>query len=676
VFGKLTWQAIPFDQPIPLVTSILLIVGITALLVWVFMKGYVPYLWKEWITTVDHKRIGIMYCLLALVMLLRGFSDALMMRSQQALAFNGPGYLPPEHYDQIFSAHGTIMIFFVAMPFVVGLMNFAVPLQLGVRDVAFPTLNSVSFWLTAAGALLVNVSLVVGEFARTGWLPFPPLSELTYSPGVGVDYYAWSLEISGIGTLMAGINMVTTILKMRAPGMTYMRMPVFCWTSLASNLLIVVSFPILTATLAMLLLDRYVGFHFFTNEAGGNPMVFMNLIWAWGHPEVYILVLPAFGVYSEVISTFSSKPLFGYRSMVIATMAICLLSFLVWLHHFFTMGPGGDVNGFFGIMSMIIAIPTGVKLFNWLFTMYGGRVRFTSPMMWSIGFMVTFALGGMTGVLLAVPPADFVLHNSLFLVAHFHNVIIGGVIFGAFAGYSYWFPKAFGFSLDERLGKAAFWCWFVGFYVAFVPLYVVGLLGMTRRMQHFTQPEWYPWILVAGVGSLIILAGIILQVMQLTVSIRTRAQRRELTGDPWDGRTLEWATSSPPPAYNFAVLPNVENEEPYWGMKLKAREDLQLAAEPAYEAIEVPRNTPTGFITAFFAVVTGFALIWHIWWIVVLGLVGAYATFVVLAWRDVVEEAIPAEEVARQDRANRAARLAALQAAGRAEPPQAQEVLA
>jgi cytochrome o ubiquinol oxidase subunit I len=676
VFGKLTWQAIPFDQPIPLVTSAVLIVAIAGLLLFVFLKGYIPYLWKEWITSVDHKRIGIMYCLLALVMLLRGFSDALMMRSQQALAFNAPGYLPPEHYDQIFSAHGTIMIFFVAMPFVVGLMNFAVPLQLGVRDVAFPTLNSVSFWLTAAGALLVNVSLVVGEFARTGWLPFPPLSELTYSPGVGVDYYAWSLEISGIGTLMAGINMVTTILKMRAPGMSYTRMPVFCWTSLASNLLIVVSFPILTATLAMLLLDRYVGFHFFTNEAGGNPMVFMNLIWAWGHPEVYILVLPAFGVYSEVISTFSSKPLFGYRSMVIATMAICLLSFLVWLHHFFTMGAGGDVNGFFGIMSMIIAIPTGVKLFNWLFTMYGGRVRFTSPMMWSIGFMVTFALGGMTGVLLAVPPADFVLHNSLFLVAHFHNVIIGGVLFGAFAGYTYWFPKAFGFSLDERLGKAAFWCWFIGFYVAFMPLYVVGLLGMTRRMQHYTQPEWYPWILVAGVGALIILTGIVLQVMQLTVSIRTRAQRRELTGDPWDGRTLEWATASPPPAYNFAVLPDVENEEPYWGMKLKARENLQLSAEPAYEAIEVPRNTPTGFITAFFAVVTGFALIWHIWWVVVLGLVGAYATFVVLAWRDVVEETIPAEEVARLDRANRAARLEALRAAGRAEPPQAHEVLA
>jgi cytochrome o ubiquinol oxidase subunit 1 len=670
VFGKLTWQAIPFDQPIPLMAAAIVVVVLGGVLLWVAVKGYIPYLWSEWITSVDHKRIGIMYCTLALVMLLRGFIDALMMRSQQALAFNAPGYLPPEHYDQIFSAHGTIMIFFVAMPFVVGLMNFVVPLQLGVRDVAFPTLNSVSFWLTAAGALLVNVSLVVGEFARTGWLAFPPLSELAYSPGVGVDYYAWSLEISGIGTLMAGINMVTTILKMRAPGMSYMRMPVFCWTALASNLLIVAAFPILTATLAMLLLDRYVGFHFFTNAAGGNPMMFMNLIWAWGHPEVYILILPAFGVFSEVISTFSGKPLFGYRSMVAATMAICLLSFLVWLHHFFTMGPGGDVNGFFGIMSMIIAIPTGVKLFNWLFTMYGGRVRFTVPMMWAIGFMLTFALGGMTGVLLAVPPADFVLHNSLFLVAHFHNVIIGGVLFGAFAGYTYWFPKAFGFSLDEPLGKAAFWFWFVGFYVAFMPLYVLGLLGMTRRMQHYTQPEWHPWVLLAGLGALLILTGIALMVVQLTVSIRGRALRREPTGDPWDGRTLEWATPSPPPAYNFAALPDVEDVEPFWTMKQRARAKLQLSEEPQYESIEVPRNSPTGFITAFFAVVTGFSLIWHIWWLVALGLLGAYATFVVFAWRDIVEVPISVEEVARVDRANRAAQLEALKAAGREQPLQ------
>jgi len=660
MFGKLTWSAIPFDQPIPLGSSLVVALIMCAVLAWIVRKGYLPYLWREWITSVDHKRIGVMYCILALIMLLRGFIDALMMRSQQALAYHGPGYLPPEHYDQIFSAHGTIMIFFMAMPFVIGLMNFVIPLQLGVRDVAFPTLNSVSFWLTASGSFLVTISLVVGEFARTGWLAYPPLSELTYSPGVGVDYYLWALEISGIGTLMAGINMATTILKLRAPGLTYTRMPIFCWTSLASSLLIVAAFPILTAVLAMLLLDRYCDFHFFTNSAGGNPMMFVNLIWAWGHPEVYILVLPAFGIYSEVIATFSGKPLFGYRSMVAATMAICILSFTVWLHHFFTMGAGGDVNAVFGILSMVIAVPTGVKIYNWLFTMYGGRVRYTSPMCWSLGFMITFVIGGMTGVLLAVPPADFVLHNSLFLVAHFHNVIIGGVLFGVFAGYTYWFPKAFGFTLDERLGKAAFWFWFVGFWVTFAPLYMLGLMGMTRRMQHYDRPEWYPWTLVAMAGALLILCGIILQVIQLFVSIRTRNQRREPTGDPWDGRTLEWSTPSPPPVFNFAVYPDVSGADPYWGMKQKARESMTLGAEPKYTAIEIPRNTPTGFIAAFFATATGFALIWHIWWLVIVGLAGAYATFVVFAWRDESETEIPADEVARIDRENRAARVAAL----------------
>ncbi|HUN27321.1 MAG TPA: cytochrome o ubiquinol oxidase subunit I [Steroidobacteraceae bacterium] len=660
MWGKLSLQAIPLDQPIPLVSGAAVIVALGALLIWITVKGYVPYLWREWITSVDHKRIGIMYFVLGLVMLLRGFIDALMMRSQQALAFHAAGYLPPEHYDQIFSAHGTIMIFFVAMPLVIGLMNFVVPLQLGVRDVAFPTLNSVGLWLTAAGALLVNVSLVVGEFARVGWLPFPPLSELTYSPGVGVDYYLWSLQISGIGTLMTGINMVTTILKMRAPGMSYMRMPIFCWTSLASSLLIVAAFPILTATLAMLLLDRYADFHFFTNAAGGNPMMFMNLIWAWGHPEVYILILPAFGVFSEVVATFSGKSLFGRRSMIIATMAICILSFSVWLHHFFTMGAGGDVNGFFGIASMIIAVPTGVKIFNWLFTMYGGRIRFDSAMLWAVGFMVTFVIGGMTGVLLASPAADFMLHNSLFLVAHFHNTIIGGVVFGVFAGYTYWFPKAFGFRLNEALGKAAFWCWLVGFYVAFMPLYVLGLEGMTRRMQHYDRPEWHPWVLVAGVGALIILGGIVLQIAQLVSSIRNRERLREPTGDPWNARTLEWATASPPPAFNFAVLPTVTSEEPYWDSKSRAREAGRwVSEEPRYQPIEMPRNSATGFVTAFFAVVTGFSLIWHIWWLVIVGLVGAYVTFVFFAWRDIAETEISAEEVARLDRANREARAAA-----------------
>jgi cytochrome o ubiquinol oxidase subunit 1 len=666
MLGKLSWAAIPFDQPIPLLTGAVVLVAILAVLAWVVIAGYLPYLWREWITSVDHKRIGVMYTLLASVMLLRGFADAIMMRSQQAVAFHSQGYLPPEHFNQIFSAHGTIMIFFVGMPFVIGLMNLVVPLQLGVRDVAFPTLNSVGFWLTATGALLVNISLVVGEFARTGWLPYPPLSELTYSPGVGVDYYLWSLEISGVGTLVAGINLVTTVLKLRTRGMTYLRMPMFCWTTLASNLLIVAAFPILTATLAMLILDRYFGFHFFTNEAGGNVMMFMNLIWAWGHPEVYILVLPAFGIFSEVVSTFSGKPLFGYRSMVLATMAICIISFMVWLHHFFTMGAGPDVNAIFGIASMIIAVPTGVKIYNWLFTMYGGRVRFATPMMWSIGFMVTFILGGLTGVLVAVPPADFLLHNSLFLVAHFHNVIIGGVLFGAFAGYTYWFPKAFGFRLHEGLGKAAFWFWLVGFYVAFMPLYAVGFLGMTRRMQHYDVAEWRPWLIVAAGGAVLILIGIIFQVMQLVVSIRHRAELRDRTGDPWEGRSLEWAVASPPPVFNFAIMPDVNGEDAYWMMKQHAKQQDIENREPNYKDVEMPRNSPTGFVCAFFATIMGFALIWHIWWMVAAGGVGAFATFVAFAWRDHDEYVIPAAEVARIERANLEERRAALSLAGSA----------
>jgi len=659
LLGRLNWDALPLDQPIPMIASAAVAMGILAVLAWVVIRGHFPYVWREWLTSVDHKRIGVMYTLLAMVMLLRGFSDALMMRSQQALAFHSQGYLPPQHYDQVFSAHGTIMIFFVAMPFMIGLMNFVVPLQLGVRDVAFPTLNSVSFWLTATGALLVNLSLGIGEFARTGWLPYPPLSELTYSPGVGVDYYLWSVQISGVGTLLTGINFVTTILKLRAPGMGYLRMPMFCWTSLAASLLIVAAFPILTATLAMLTLDRYLGFHFFTNEAGGNMMMFMNLIWAWGHPEVYILILPAFGIFSEVVSTFSGKPLFGYRSMVIATMAICLLSFMVWLHHFFTMGAGADVNAVFGVMSMIIAVPTGVKVFNWLFTLFGGRVRFEPPLLWAIGFMITFVIGGMTGVLLAVPPADFLLHNSLFLVAHFHNVIIGGVLFGAFAGYEYWFPKAFGFRLHAGLGKAAFWCWLVGFYLAFMPLYVAGLEGMTRRMQHYDVAAWRPWLLIAAGGAAVILAGIVCQIAELWVSIMRREPLRDVTGDPWDGRSLEWSTASPPPAFNFAVMPEVRGQDAYWAVKQQARAQARPPSEPEYESIETPRNSPTGFVCAFFATVLGFALIWHIWWMAIAGLVGAWATFVAFAWRDRVENVLPAEDVARIDRRNRQARSAA-----------------
>jgi cytochrome o ubiquinol oxidase subunit 1 len=648
MFGRLTWDAIPFNEPIPLITSAVVILGVLAVLGIITKEGWWPYLWKEWLTSVDHKRIGIMYVFLGLIMLLRGFADAIMMRSQQALAVgSAQGYLPPDHYDQIFSAHGTIMIFFVAMPLIVGMMNFVVPLQLGVRDVAFPVLNSVSFWLTASGALLINLSLFVGNFARTGWMNYPPLSELAFSPDVGVDYYLWSLQVSGIGTLLAGVNMVTTILKLRAPGMSYFRMPVFCWTSLAASMLIIAAFPILTATFVMMLLDRYVGMHFFTNDGGGSAMMYVNLFWLWGHPEVYILILPAFGVYSEVIATFSGKALFGYRSMVLATLAICILSFTVWLHHFFTMGAGADVNAFFGIMSTIIAVPTGVKIFNWLFTMFRGSVRFTTPVLFSVGFMVTFVIGGLTGVLLAIPPVDFIVHNTVFQVAHFHNVIIGGVLFGMFAAYNYWFPKAFGFTLHDGWGRASFWCWLVGFYLAFMPLYVLGMFGMPRRMQHIPDPSWHPLLLVAEFGAIIIFCGILCVIAQLYVSIRTREQRRDVTGDPWNGRTLEWATASPPPAYNFAIMPEVEGLDAFWEMKQRG----QVTAPRSYEPIEVPRNSPIGFITAFFAVMLGFAGIWHIWWMAILGLLAAVIVAMVFGWSEKREEEIPAAEIARLERA-------------------------
>ncbi len=638
LLGNLSWSIVPFDQPIVMGASAGMILAVLSILAWITVNGHWPYLWREWITSVDHKRIGVMYIVLALIMLLRGFADAIMMRSQQAIAAGGAqGYLPPEHFDQVFSAHGTIMIFFMAMPFVIGLMNFVVPLQLGVRDMAFPTLNSVALWLTASGILLINVSLVVGEFAKTGWVAYPPLSELKFSPGVGVDYYLWALQISGVGTLLTGINFVTTILKTRAPGMGLMRMPVFCWTALASNLLMVAAFPVLTATFAMLLLDRYLGFHFFSVDGQGNPMMYVNLFWVWGHPEVYILILPAFGVFSEVIATFSGKPLFGYRSMVAATMVICVLSFIVWLHHFFPMGASADVNGFFGIMTMIIAVPTGVKVFNWLFTMYGGRIRFTVPILWSIGFMVTFVIGGMTQ-----------LHNSLFLVAHFHNVIIGGVVFGVMAGFNYWFPKAFGFTLDERWGRSAFWCWLVGFHLAFMPLYVLGLMGMTRRMQHYDNVSWQPWLLVAAVGAVVILAGIACQIVQLVVSIRDRAQHRDLTGDPWNARTLEWSVASPPPAWNFAVLPQVAGADTYWSAKRRQQANPNQPVQAReYEAIEMPKNSAIGFINAFFAVVTGFALIWHIWWMAGLGVFGAFVTLLLFAFRAEDEIEIPAERIAQ-----------------------------
>ncbi|MEW5834781.1 MAG: cytochrome o ubiquinol oxidase subunit I [Pseudomonadota bacterium] len=658
MFGKLTLSAIPFDQPIIMGTLLMVMLGGAALLGFVTYQRKWAYLWSEWFTTVDHKKIGVMYIIMALVMLLRGFADAIMMRTQQAMASaDAAGYLPPHHYDQIFTAHGDIMIFFMAMPFITGLMNLIVPLQIGARDVAYPFLNSLSFWLTAGGVVLIMASLFIGDFAATGWLAYPPLSELKFSPGVGVDYYIWSLQLSGLGTTLSGINFIVTILKMRAPGMTLMKMPVFTWTALVTNILIVAAFPVLTVALALLGADRYLGMHFFTNDAGGNAMMYVNLIWIWGHPEVYILILPCFGAYSEIISTFSGKPLFGYKSMVYATAAIGVLSFLVWLHHFFTMGSGANVNAFFGIMTMIISVPTGVKLFNWLFTMYRGRVRFTVPVLWSIGFMVTFVIGGVTGVLMAVPGADFVLHNSLFLIAHFHNTIIGGVVFGCLAAMNYWFPKAFGFKLAERWGKASFWCWLVGFYVAFMPLYILGLKGMTRRMNHYANPDWQPYLVVALIGAVIILFGIFFTVLQLYVSVRDRVTLRDPSGDPWGGRTLEWSTSSPAPFYNFAVLPQVRELDQFWTDK---QDGVAYMRPNRYEDIHMPRNTGVGVFMGLFGVVLGFALVWHIWWMAALGLAGMVGSFLVRVYDRDIDYWVPAAEVERIERA----RLAPLQKVG------------
>ncbi len=612
LFGRLTLDAIPYHEPILVGTFIgVAVLGVAVLAAITYFRFW-GALWRDWITSVDHKKIGVMYIILALVMLLRGFSDAILMRSQQAVSFGGnEGYLPPHHYDQIFTAHGVIMIFFMAMPFVTGMMNYVVPLQIGARDVAFPFLNNFSFWMTVSGAVTTMISLFVGEYARTGWLAYPPLSGAAASPGVGVDYYIWGLQIAGIGTTLSGINLIATIVKMRAPGMTMMRLPVFVWTSLCTNILIVATFPVLAATLALLTLDRYLGMHFFTNDLGGNPMMYVNLIWIWGHPEVYILVLPAFGIFSELTPTFCGKRLFGYSSMVYATGVITILSYLVWLHHFFTMGSGASVNSFFGITTMIISIPTGAKIFNWLFTMFRGRIRFEVPMLWTVGFMMTFVIGGMTGVLLAVPPADFVLHNSLFLVAHFHNVIIGGVVFGLLAGVNYWFPKAFGFRLDPFWGKMSFWFWFVGFFVAFMPLYALGLMGVTRRVQHFEDGSLQIWFIIAAFGAGLIFCGILSLLIQFAVSIYRREELRDVTGDPWNGRTLEWSTSSPPPEYNFAFTPVVHDLDAWWDMKKRG----YVRPLSGFRSIHMPKNTGAGAILGGISVVFSFAMIWYIWWL-------------------------------------------------------------
>jgi cytochrome o ubiquinol oxidase subunit 1 len=639
MFGRLTLDAFKHDM-IEWGADIGMIAAVVGIAILLTVTKRWKWLWNEWLTSLDPKRIGIMYITVALIMLFKGLVDAGMMRMQQAMSVGeNYGYLTADHFQQVFSAHGTTMIFFVAMPVIFGLLNLIVPLQIGARDVAFPWLNSVAFWLFATGALMVNLSLVVGEFSATGWLAYPPLSGLEFSPGVGVDYWIWLLQIAGIGSLFTGINFLVTILKMRCPGMTFMKMPLFTWSALCTVILVIFAFPILTATLGMLSLDRLLGMHFFTSDFGGNYMMYVNLIWAWGHPEVYILVLPAFGVFSEVVATFCNKRLFGYKSMVWALVSITVLSFIVWVHHFFTMGAGPNVNAFFGVMTMLIAVPTGVKIFNWIFTGYKGRIHFMTPMMWFVAFVIVFVIGGNAGVLLSIPPFDFQVHNSLFLIAHFHSVIIGGVLFGFFAAFAYWFPKVMGFKLNERIGLYAFWFWFIGFLFAFMPLYVMGLMGATRRLSHFPDmPGWQTILNIAAVGFVLITIGFLLQLTQVLLSIKDRKRHLDTTGDPWDGRTLEWTTTSPAPPYNFAIIPTVNDHDAFWAMK---QGKAPFPTGP-YEDIWLPKNSPLGMYIGGFAFLLGFGLVWYMWWLAIVGLVGIIACIMVRMSEREVEFCIPA----------------------------------
>lgn len=646
LLGRLSLDALP-DNIVTMLGALGGVFGVLFIVGLLTITRRWGWLWKTWITSLDPKKIGVMYLAVSGIMLLRGLADAVMMRVQQALfATNGAGPIDADMFQQVFSAHGTIMIFFVAMGIIFGLINLVVPLQIGARDVAFPLLNSISFWLFFAGMALMNVSLAVGEFSTAGWLAYPPLSGLEYSPGTGVDYWIWALQVAGIGSLLSGVNFLVTIFTMRRKGMTPMKMPIFVWSVIGSMLLVVFAFPILTATLGMLTLDRTIDTHFFTSDLGGNPMMYVNLIWAWGHPEVYILVLPAFGVFSEIVPVFSRKRLFGYTSMVWAIMAITVLSFTVWLHHFFTMGAGANVNAFFGIMTMVIAIPTGVKVFNWLFTMFRGRISFKTPMLWFMGFITTFTIGGVTGVLLAVPGIDFQVHNSLFLVAHFHNMIIGGVVFGAFAALAYWWPKLTGFRLHEGLGVAAFWSWLVGFVLAFGPLYILGLMGAARRLDHYDASlGWQGLFIVAGVGVMIILLGVFFQVLQLAYSIWKRDELRVGT-DPWDGRTLEWSTSTPIAEYNFATLDTVKQRDAFWAMKSSHGHE----AVSKFNDIRVPKNSGFGPGIAAVVFVGAFAVIWYMWWLAAVALVVTIVLAICAGMREDIERTITAEQVAATEK--------------------------
>ncbi len=647
LLGNLNWSSLPHEWFTIGGSVAFLLLALIVVVVITRMKRW-KWLWKEWLTSVDPKKIGIMYFIAGGAMLLRGGLDALMIWLQQALSSGSShGYLTSDHFQQIFTAHGNIMVFFVAMAFVFGLINYIVPLQIGARDLASPFLNTLGFWLFIGGVIMVNMFFMFGgQYAATGWLAVQPLAAKQFSPGVGVDYWIWSLQISGIGTTVGAINFIMTILKMRAPGMTLRKMPLFTWGSLFSMLMAVTIFPLLTATLFLVYFDRALGTHFFTTLGGGDPMMYTNLIWMWGHPEVYVLILPAFGVFSEVVSTYSRKPIASYMSAVLGMFGVSALALSVWLHHFFTMGASADVDVFFGVMTMVIAVPTSVLVFNWIATMYKGRIRFDTPMLWFLGFVSIFAIGGMSGVMLAVPPVDFQLHNSLFLVAHFHSTVIGGVLFGIFCAISYWFPKFTGIKLNERIGRYAFWCWMIGFCMSFIPMFVLGLMGATRRLDHYdASTGWQPLFVLMLMGGIVIAIGVALQLAQILASFIQKDRLRDTTGDPWNGRTLEWATPSPPQSYNFTVIPHVSTRDAFWEMKRHGQ------PKPAYEDIHVPKNTAAGIYISIFGTLACFGFVWNIIWLIVVSLICIIATLIIRTFNEDDEYTLSAAEVQRLDEA-------------------------
>ncbi|AOH53172.1 cytochrome aa3 quinol oxidase subunit I [Peribacillus muralis] len=610
--------AVPHSSPMIVGSQIAIAVTVLAILVGVTYFKKWGYLWREWFTTVDHKRIGIMYILAALLMLFRGGADAILMRAQTAIPDNG--LLDGQHYNEIFTTHGVVMILFMAMPFIIGLMNIVTPLQIGARDVAFPRLNAVSFWLFFWGAMLFNISFVVGGSPDAGWTAYFPLASVEFSESVGMNYYAIAIQIAGIGTLMTGINFIVTILKMRAPGMTLMKMPMFTWSILITNLIIVFAFPVLTVALALMTMDRLFGTNFFTMANGGSDMLWANLFWIWGHPEVYIVILPAFGIYSEIISTFARRNLYGYKSMVVSMVAISVLSFVVWAHHFFTMGHGAMVNGIFSITTMAIAVPTGIKIFNWLFTLWRGKIEFTVPMLYSLAFIPIFTIGGVTGVMLAMASADYQYHNTMFLVAHFHYVLIPGTVFAVLAGFTYWWPKIFNFQLSERIGKWAFWFIVVGFNVTFFPMFITGLDGQARRMYTYSEATGYgPLNLLSFVGALGLLIGFAFLVYNIYWS--TRYAPRNITSDPWNARSLEWATHSPVPEYNFAIVPEVDSSQAFWDSKNNG----PALFKGKYKEIHMPNNSGVPFVLGIIFFVWGFAMVFSMWIFAIISTLGIFA---------------------------------------------------